>query len=73
MNTMDLFSQQHPQEKHESAPTPPSDACYARVAIERGMDRMDGLTYLADNEVQLGQRVIVPVGRGNTPTGGYVI
>ncbi|MFG0299907.1 MAG: primosomal protein N' [Phycisphaerales bacterium JB047] len=73
MSTMDLFSQHHPQEKHDSAPYPAADACYARVAIERGMDRMGGLTYLAEQEVQLGQRVIVPVGRGNTPTGGYVI
>ena len=51
----------------------PVDGVYARVAIERGIDRMGGLTYLADDEVQVGQRVSVPVGRGNTPTGGIVI
>lgn len=51
----------------------PTDGIYARVAIERGIDRMGGLTYLANDEVQVGQRIEVPVGRGNTPTGGIVI
>lgn len=51
----------------------PVDGVYARVAIERGIDRMGGLTYLANDDVQVGQRVSVPVGRGNTPTGGIVI
>lgn len=50
---------------------------YARVAVERGVDRYpDGLTYaitepLAD--LQPGERVIVPLGRGDTPTASYVI
>ena len=73
MNAMDLFSQHDTQEKRESAPAIEADACYARVAIERGMDLMGGLTYRAGSEFQFGQRVIVPVGRGNTPTPGYVI
>ncbi len=51
----------------------PVDGVYARVAIERGIDRMGGLTYLANDDVQVGQRVSVPVGRGNTATGGIVI
>ncbi|MBL4699334.1 MAG: primosomal protein N' [Phycisphaerales bacterium] len=51
----------------------PADGVYARVAIERGIDRMGGLTYLANDQVQVGQRVSVPIGRGNTPTGGIVI
>ncbi|PCI11490.1 primosomal protein N' [bacterium] len=65
---MDLFPD------HTEPPVQiPVDGIYARVAIERGIDRMDGLTYLANNDVQVGQRVSVPVGRGNTATGGIVI
>ncbi|MCA9285729.1 MAG: primosomal protein N' [Phycisphaerales bacterium] len=47
------------------------------VAVERGIDRYpDGLAYalpaaLAD--VVIGERVVVPLGRGNTETVGYVI
>ncbi|MCR9075012.1 MAG: primosomal protein N' [bacterium] len=67
---MDLFSAHEPT---ESQPTPVNYPRYARVAIERGLDRMGGLTYGATTDVQLGQHVRVPVGRGNTPTGGYVI
>jgi primosomal protein N' (replication factor Y) len=50
---------------------------YARVAVERGIDRHpDGLTYgvpaaLAD--LAAGERVIVPLGRNDQPTPGYVI
>ncbi|MCH2134590.1 MAG: primosomal protein N' [Phycisphaerales bacterium] len=48
-----------------------------RVAVERGLDRYpDGLTYALDEDladVAVGERVIVPLGRGNTPTGGYVV
>ncbi|HRP63581.1 MAG TPA: primosomal protein N' [Phycisphaerales bacterium] len=49
----------------------------ARVAVERGVDRYpDGLTYavpaaLAD--LAPGERVIVPLGKANTPTAGYVV
>ncbi len=70
MNDMDLFSSHEPT---ESQPSPVIYPRYARVAIERGLDRMGGLTYGATMDVQLGQHVRVPVGRGNTPTGGYVI
>ncbi|MHA7812967.1 MAG: replication restart helicase PriA [Phycisphaerales bacterium] len=70
MNPMDLFSPHETTESHEE---PPAFDRYARVAVERGIDRMDGLTYGAELEVCLGQHVRVPVGRGNTPTGGYVI
>jgi primosomal protein N' (replication factor Y) len=73
MNAMDLFSPHDMNDSQDSASAADPDAVYARVAIERGMDRMDGLTYLADETVRVGQRVMVPVGRGNTPTGGYVI
>jgi primosomal protein N' (replication factor Y) (superfamily II helicase) len=50
---------------------------YARVAVERGVDRYpEGLTYailppLAD--LKPGERVIVPLGKGGSPTAGYVI
>lgn len=70
MNDMDLFS---PDELTESHPPSVEYPCYARVAIERGLDRMGGLTYGADEHVRVGQHVRVPVGRGNTPTAGYVI
>lgn len=73
MYSMDLFPISNTQEEHENASHVDPDARYARVAIERGMDRMDGLTYRVEDPVEVGQRVQVPVGRGNTPTGGYVI
>ncbi|MCA9303774.1 MAG: primosomal protein N' [Phycisphaerales bacterium] len=46
---------------------------FVQVAVERGVDRADGLTYAAPEDVGVGQRVMVPVGRGNTPTAGIVI
>jgi len=52
------------------------DAAYVRVAVERGMDRGDGLTYSAPTsgeELRVGDRVRVPVGRGNQAVGGVVI
>lgn len=51
----------------------PEGVRYARVAIERGLDLMGGLTYQTDEQTVIGQRVVVPVGRGNTPTDGVVI
>ncbi|TVQ51793.1 MAG: primosomal protein N' [Phycisphaerales bacterium] len=55
----------------------PKTAGYVRVAVERAVDRYpDGLTYaipesLAD--LQPGERVIVPLGRGDQPTAAYII
>jgi primosomal protein N' (replication factor Y) len=46
---------------------------FVQVAVERGVDRADGLTYAAPEGVGVGQRVMVPIGRGNTPTAGIVI
>ncbi|HVP73001.1 MAG TPA: primosomal protein N' [Phycisphaerales bacterium] len=50
---------------------------FARVVVERGVDRYpDGLTYAitADNQsLQPGDRVIVPLGRGDTKTAGYIL
>lgn len=44
-----------------------------KVAIERGLDLADGLTYRTDQAVVAGQRVSVPVGRGNAVTDGLVL
>ncbi len=74
---MELFP--HHEESVEQNPlnSDLDDAVYARVAIERGLDRMGGLTYRvperSGSDVCVGQRVSVPVGRGNTATGGIVI
>jgi len=65
---MDLFPQ-HP----EPIVQIPQRVRFARVAIERGLDLMGGLTYQTDDDTVIGQRVVVPVGRGNTPTDGLVI
>jgi primosomal protein N' (replication factor Y) len=49
---------------------------FAKVAVERGIDAekgQEGLTYAADQAVRAGDRVVVPLGRGDTPTGGIVI
>jgi len=50
---------------------------YARVAVERGIDRYpEGLTYAIPSSLEdlaPGDRVIVPLGRGDKPTAGYVI
>lgn len=50
---------------------------YARIALERGIDApetADGLTYACgDVELVIGQRVDVPLGRGNRRTAGIVV
>ncbi|MHC4415856.1 MAG: replication restart helicase PriA [Planctomycetota bacterium] len=50
---------------------------YARVAVERGVDRYpEGLTYAippALDDLALGERVMVPLGRSDVSTAGYVI
>ncbi|MBM4113574.1 MAG: hypothetical protein FJ253_09440, partial [Phycisphaerae bacterium] len=49
----------------------------ALVAVERGIDHApDGLTYSIPPELdglRAGERVIVPLGRGNRPSHGWVI
>ncbi len=48
----------------------------AQVVPERGFDRPGGLTYLVPEELvglEVGDRVVVPLGRGNTPTPGIVV
>jgi primosomal protein N' (replication factor Y) len=50
---------------------------FARVAVERSVDRYpDGLTYAIPSALKglgAGESVVVPLGRGDTPTNGYVI
>ncbi|MCH7603298.1 MAG: primosomal protein N' [Planctomycetes bacterium] len=50
---------------------------YAKVAVERGVDRYpDGLTYAIPPELadlRSGERVMVPLGRGDTTAGGCII
>lgn len=50
---------------------------YLRVVVERGIERGRddaGLTYWTEDEsVRPGDRVRVPLGRGDTPTGGIVV
>jgi len=57
--------------------TNPSAAGYARVAVERGVDRFpEGLTYAVPAElsdVEAGEAVVVPLGRGDRATTGYVV
>jgi len=52
-------------------------AGYAQIAVERAVDQYpDGLTYaIPPDLVGLveGRRVVVPLGRGDTPTGGYIV
>jgi primosomal protein N' (replication factor Y) len=52
-------------------------ACYARVAVERGIDRLDGddaLTYRVEGAAPpLGARVRVPLGRGSALAPGFVV
>ena len=57
------------------------DTVFFRVAVERGLDT-GALTYrqpapttgtVPDNPIRVGDRVEVPLGRGNTKTGGLVI
>ena len=54
-----------------------ANAGYARIAVERNLDRYpDGLTYAVPRELadlETGERVVVPLGRGGAPTPGYVV
>ena len=46
-----------------------------QVVVERSLDNPQGLTYAleGDTGVGVGDRVIVPLGRGNTPAEGFVV
>jgi primosomal protein N' (replication factor Y) len=65
----DLFHQDEPE-------APPG--VYVEVAVERGLERGGQaaggtLTYRAETELEVGQGVQVPLGRGNKPTQGVVV
>ena len=58
-----------------SDPAPPPERL-ALVAPEQGIDAPDGLTYHAPltlGPLRAGDRVEIPLGRGNTPTTGYLL
>lgn len=59
-----------------ATPESPLGPC-VRIAVERGIDApetAEGLTYLAGGlDLHIGQRVEVPLGRGNRPAPGIVI
>lgn len=60
----------------ERDPRPPeSDGRYARIAVERGLDSApEGLTYASPwTDLEVGERVEVPLGRGDRRTGGIVV
>lgn len=66
-----------PDDADQSADPASPDTTYLRVAVERGLDT-GALTYrqpssMAGDPVRVGDRVEVPLGRGNTKTGGLVI
>ncbi len=49
---------------------------FAQVAPEQGLERPDGLTYAVPDELdelRVGDRVVVPLGRGNRTVSGYVL
>ncbi len=54
----------------------PSAVAYAKVALEQGIDAGDGLTYAVPpmlEDLQVGERVTVPLGRKNKAVSGYVM
>jgi primosomal protein N' (replication factor Y) len=65
-------------EDHDlSAPQEIPSGLLADVALEQGIDlSTSGLTYAVPQslaDLSVGQRVVVPLGRGNKPTSGYVM
>jgi len=62
-----------PDDPTRDAPPAPDDrGPFVRVAVERGLDLSAGLTYRADH-LQVGDRVEVPLGRGDKPAAGFVV
>lgn len=60
----------------QGADKPATDGVFVRVAVERGVDRDDGLTYRIEGDAEtpaVGERVLVPVGRGDQRVGGVVL
>ena len=58
-------------------PDPPAMTTgrYAQVAPEQGLEMPEGLTYAIPDDMQIdvGDRVVVPLGRGNRTVSGYVL
>src|SRR5688500_17841996 len=49
---------------------------YAQVALERGLEKPRGLTYAVPEslrDLRVGDRVVVPLGKGDKPVSGYVL
>ncbi len=49
---------------------------FAQVALERGLEKTGGLTYIVPAELadlRIGDRVLVPLGRRDKPVAGYVL
>ncbi|MEM7624509.1 MAG: primosomal protein N' [Planctomycetota bacterium] len=73
-----LFETGPGKPSRRSEPASPGDVCgYALVALERSIDRAEGgLTYAVPqslSDLAVGDRVTVPLGRGNKPASGYVV
>jgi len=54
---------------------PKATGPFAQVVVERSMDDPEGLTYAleGDESVGVGDRVVVPLGRGDKPAEGFVV
>jgi primosomal protein N' (replication factor Y) len=66
---MDLFGEDDPS-------LAPGAKRFAQVALEQSIDASGGLTYAvpdALSDLAVGERVVVPLGRGNKPAVGFVI
>ena len=51
----------------------PEDAVFVRVAVERALDRDEGLTYWSDAPIEPGTLVRVPIGSSDTLVPGVVL
>lgn len=50
-----------------------SETTYVRVAVERSIHELATLTYACDPDAQVGDRVVVPLGRGDALTRGIIV
>ncbi|MEX2673500.1 MAG: primosomal protein N' [Phycisphaeraceae bacterium] len=71
----DLFGEPLPPQHRPPDEPEAGPRRYAQVALEQGLEKPDGLTYLvpAKMALRVGDRVMVPLGRRNRPVGGYVL
>ncbi len=73
-----LFPDLHDMNEPAAPPVPPRPIAggpFASIAIERSLDRVLDYAVPAPlvTSLRVGQRVKVPLGRGNKPAGGYVL